>query len=111
MAAMSKCRFAIFPSICAESASTVAREAMSQKKAVIASDSGGLKEAIADGETGILVPPGDADKLAEALSYLLQRPETASKMGESGYRRFMDNYTSGVIIPRIIELYESLIKK
>jgi glycosyltransferase involved in cell wall biosynthesis len=111
MAAMSKCRFAIFPSICAESASTVAREAMSQKKAVIASDSGGLKEAVADGETGILVPPGDADKLAEALSYLLQRPETASKMGESGYRRFMENYTSDVIIPRIIELYESLIKK
>jgi len=111
MAAMSKCRFAIFPSICAESASTVAREAMSQRKAVIASDIGGLKEAVVDGETGILVPPGDADKLAEALSYLLQRPETASRMGESGYRRFMANYTSDVVIPKIIELYESLIKK
>ena len=111
MAAMSKCRFAVFPSICAESASTVAREAMSLRKAVIASNIGGLKEVVVDGETGILVPPGDADRLAEALSYLLQGPETASKMGESGYRRFMENYTSDVIIPRIIELYESLIKK
>ena len=64
-----------------------------------------------DGETGILVPPGDADKLAEALSYLLQSPETASRMGESGYRRFMAKYTSDVVIPKIIELYESLIKK
>ena len=111
MGAMSKCRFLVVPSICAESASTVAREAMSQRKAIIASDIGGLKEALVDGETGIFVPPGDADKLAEALSYLLQRPETASKMGESGYRRFMENYTSDIIIPRIIELYENLIKK
>jgi glycosyltransferase involved in cell wall biosynthesis len=111
MGAMSKCRFLVVPSICAESASTVAREAMSQRKAVIASDIGGLKEAVVDGETGILVPPGDADKLAEALSYLLQRPETASRMGESGYKRFMANYTSDVIIPKIIEIYESLIKK
>jgi len=111
MGAMSKCRFLVVPSICAESASTVAREAMSQRKAVIASDIGGLKEAVVDGETGILVPPGDADKLAEALSYLLQSPETASRMGESGYRRFMAKYTSDVIIPRIIEIYESLIKK
>ena len=109
MGAMSKCRFLVVPSICAESASTVAREAMSQRKAVIASDIGGLKEAVVDGETGILVPPGDADKLAEALSYLLQRPETASKMGESGYRRFMANYTSDIVIPKIIELYESLV--
>lgn len=111
MGAMSKCRFLVVPSICVESASTVAREAMSQRKAIIASDIGGLKEALVDGETGIFVPPGDADKLAEALSYLLQRPETASVMGENGCRRFMENYTSDVIVPRIIELYESLIKK
>jgi glycosyltransferase involved in cell wall biosynthesis len=109
MEAMAKCRFLVVPSICAESASTVAREAMSQRKAVIASDIGGLKEAVVDGETGILVSPHDADKLAEALFYLLQRPETASRMGESGYRRFMANYTSDVVIPKIIEVYQSLL--
>ena len=109
MGAMSKCRFLVIPSICAESASTVAREAMSQRKAVIASDIGGQKEAVVDGETGILVPPGDADRLAEALSYLLQRPETASQMGERGYGKFMATYTSDVVIPKIIKLYESLI--
>jgi len=109
MEAMSKCRFLVIPSICAESASTVVREAMSQRKAVIASDIGGQKEAVVDGETGILVPPGDADKLAEALSYLLQRPETASQMGERGYGKFMATYTSDVVIPKIIKLYERLI--
>jgi glycosyltransferase involved in cell wall biosynthesis len=109
MEAMAKCRFAVFPSICAESASTVAREAMSQRQAVIASDIGGLKEAVVDGETGILVPPGDAEKLADALSYLLQSPETASRMGESGYKRLMENYTADDVIPRIIEVYQSLL--
>jgi len=111
MGAMSKCRFLVVPSICAESASTVAREAMSQRKAVIASDIGGLKEAVVDGETGILVPPGNADKLSEALSYLLGRPEIASKMGQNGYGRFMENYTSDVVVPKIIEVYDSLAKK
>ena len=111
MAALSKCRVAVFPSIGPESASTVAREAMSQRKAVIASDIGGLKEAVAHGETGILVPPGDAGKLAEAISYLLERPEMASRMGENGYKRFMENYTSDVVIPKIIKVYDSLAKK
>jgi glycosyltransferase involved in cell wall biosynthesis len=109
MAAMSKCRFTVFPSICPESASTVAREAMSWRKAVIASDIGGLKEAVADGETGILVPPGNADKLAHAMSYLLENPEIVSKMGESGYRRFVENYTADGVIPRIIEVYQRLL--
>jgi len=109
MGAMSRCRFAVFPSICPESASTVAREAMSRKKAIIASDIGGLKEVVADGETGILIPPNDSDKLSEAIFYLLEKPEVASRMGESGYRTFMENYTPDAVIPRIIEVYESLI--
>jgi len=109
MEAMSKCKFAIFPSICPEGAPTVAREAMSQRKAVIASDIGGLKEAVVDGETGILVPTNDSDKLAEAIFCLLEKPEVASRMGETGYRRFMKNYTPDVVVPRIVDIYERLI--
>lgn len=108
MRAMSRCRFAVFPSTCPETCPTVAFEAMSQKKAVIASDIGGLKDIVADGETGIIVPPNDSDKLAEAICYLLQRPEMASEMGGRGYKRFTNNYTPGVIVPRIIDVYESL---
>ncbi len=87
----------------------VAREAMSQRKAVIASNIGGLKEAVVDGKTGILVPHGNSDKLSVIISYLLAKPEVASRMGESGYEIFMKNCTPDTVVPRIIQIYQSLI--
>jgi glycosyltransferase involved in cell wall biosynthesis len=82
---------------------------MSQRKVVVASDIGGLSEAVVDGETGILVPPNNIHKLSEASSYLLENPEVASTMGENGYKRFLENYTADAVIPRIIEVYQSLL--
>jgi glycosyltransferase involved in cell wall biosynthesis len=110
MAVMSKCRFLVVPSICAEAASTVAREAMSQRKAIVASNVGGLKEAVVDGETGILVSPNNADKLSEAVFYLLENPGVALRMGESGHKRLIENYSADVAIPRFIEVYRSLVR-
>ncbi len=110
MAAMSKCRFAIFPSICPESAPTVALEAMSRKKAIVASSIGGLKEAVVDGETGILVPPGNPERLSEVLSFLLKNPEVASKMGESGYNKLIENYSADAAIPKVIDVYRTLVR-
>jgi len=109
MQAISKCKFTIFPSLGPDPAPTVAYEAMSQKRAIIASDVGGLKDIVVDGKTGILVPPNDSDRLSEAISRLLQSPETASKMGERGYERFVRNYTPDVVVPMLIDVYESLI--
>ena len=109
MEAMLKCRFAVFPSIWPEPFALVTIEAMSQRKAVIASNIGGLKEAVVDGETGILVSPNNSNKLSDAIFYLLEKPEVASRMGESGYRVFMGNYTPDAIIPKIIEVYEGLL--
>jgi glycosyltransferase involved in cell wall biosynthesis len=109
MQAMSRCRFAVFPSRWAEGFGLVAIEAMSQKKAVIASDIGGLKDIVAHEETGLVVPPNDSNKLAEAITYLLQKPERASEMGERGYERFMKNYTPDVVVPMFIDVYKSLI--
>lgn len=109
MEAMSKCRFTIVPSIWPEAFALVTIEAMSQRKAIIASNVGGLKEAVVDGETGILVSHNNSDKLADAIFCLLENPEVASRMGESGYRIFIENYIPDAVIPKIIEVYESLI--
>jgi len=110
MQAMSTCKFAVFPSIWPDPAPTVAFEAMSQKRTVIASDIGGLKDIVVQGETGILVPANNPDKLGEAMDYLLERSETASEMGERGYDRYMKTYTSDVVVPMIINIYENLIR-
>jgi glycosyltransferase involved in cell wall biosynthesis len=40
---------------------------------------------------------------------LLENPEVASTMGENGYKRFLENYTADAVIPRIIEVYQSLL--
>lgn len=111
MQAMSRCRFAIFPSIWPDSCPTVAFEAMSCKKAVIASKIGGLRDIVMDGSTGILVPPGDPNSLGEAISYLLQNPKRGLEMGQSGYERWMKNYTPDAVIPALVDIYEALLEK
>jgi glycosyltransferase involved in cell wall biosynthesis len=110
MAAMARCRFAVFPSTWPEPFGHVAIEAMSQKKALIASDMGGLRDIVVDKESGLLVPPGDSDRLREAMALLLERPGKAAEMGERGYHLFLQNYTPEVVIPRIINLYQSVLQ-
>jgi glycosyltransferase involved in cell wall biosynthesis/SAM-dependent methyltransferase len=62
----------------------VAREALAHARPVVASSVGGLTDAIEDGVTGLLVPPGDADALRAALERLLDDAELRSRLGEAG---------------------------
>jgi len=107
--AYSKCRFVVFPSVAPEPAGIVVLEAMANGKAVVASRIGGLTDIVADRETGILVPPGDADALAQAVRYLLDNPLDAVTMGRSGYERWMRLFTPGAVIPQIEQIYQDLL--
>jgi len=109
MQAMARCRFAVFPSRLMEAFGIVAIEAMSHKKAVIATAIGGLQSIVVDGQTGILVKPGDANQLCEAIQKLLADPELAKEMGLKGYKRLLEKYTSDSVIPEIIQLYRGLV--
>ncbi|MGB9838050.1 glycosyltransferase family 4 protein [Methanothermobacter sp.] len=60
---------------------------------VIGSKVGGIKYVIRDGETGILVPPGDPVALADAITRILEDEELAARMGSNGRRMVMENYT------------------
>jgi glycosyltransferase involved in cell wall biosynthesis len=64
--------------------SAVLYMAHSFRRPVVATTVGGLPEVIVDGESGLLVPPADADQLAEALLTLLQDPDRARTIGEYG---------------------------
>jgi glycosyltransferase involved in cell wall biosynthesis len=61
----------------------VAREAMAHGRPVVATAVGGLADAIEDGGTGLLVPPGDPSALRSALVRLLEDPELRRRLGEA----------------------------
>lgn len=80
-------------------------EAMAHGKPVVATPVGGTAELVVDGETGILVPPGDVEGLAEALRRLLDDPALASRMGAAGRRRVEERFTADRMADRVLELY------
>ena len=60
---------------------------------VVATRVGGLAEQIEDGKTGLLVPPGDVVQLAKACVQLLTDPNKASKLGQAGYEKAMQEWS------------------
>jgi glycosyltransferase involved in cell wall biosynthesis len=70
-----------------------ALEAMAAAKPVVATRVGGLAESIIDGETGILVSPGDARALADAIGHLAVSPPLAAAMGRRGRERVLGDFT------------------
>src|SRR5581483_746525 len=79
-------------------------EAMLAGKAIVASAASGIHEAIADGEQGLLVPPGDDAALAHALGKVLLDPNLRARLGEAARRRAEAEFT----IERMADRYERL---
>jgi glycosyltransferase involved in cell wall biosynthesis len=84
----------------------VALEAMERARPVIASDVGGLPEIVADGETGFVVPAGEAEALADAMVALARDLPLAAAMGEAGRRRALESFTQERSTGRIESLYQ-----
>lgn len=77
----------VVPSLIAEPFGLPAAEAMASGVPVIASGSGALPDIVRDEETGLLVPPGNAPALANALARLAQDPALRDRMGNAGRER------------------------
>ncbi len=77
----------------AEGFGMVLIEANACGKPVIGSRVGGIKYVVRDGETGLLVPPGDPEALADAIRRLIEDPEKAEVMGQNGRKMVEENYT------------------
>jgi len=84
-------------------------EAMACGTAVAGSRTGGIPEVVADGETGLLVPPDDPPALAEALNALLRDPGRAEAMGQAGRKRVVAEFGWPAIAAQTAELYAELV--
>jgi glycosyltransferase involved in cell wall biosynthesis len=110
MAAWDRCSIALVPSIWRDPCPTVAMEAMSMGKPVIASRMGGLTDIVADGETGLLVPADDPQALQDALQGLLEDPARQEYMGAMAKRR-VEAFQARSVVPRIEQVYHDVLEK
>ncbi len=81
-------------------------EAHAYGKPVVAGRSGGVEDAVVDGETGLLVDPDDADAVAGAIAKLLGDPELAARFGENGRRRVESELNWTVFTSRLLDAVE-----
>ncbi len=83
----------------------VALEAMERARPVIAASIGGLGEIVRDGETGVLVPPGEAEPLGAAIVRVAGDPALAQRMGEAGRQRALSRFLQSFCTERTELLY------
>lgn len=88
----------------------VVLEAMGKQKPVVATNIGGPREIVIDGETGFLTPPGDDRALAERLALLLSDAALCQQMGAAGQSRLHERYTARQNVDRIQNLYAQLLR-
>jgi glycosyltransferase involved in cell wall biosynthesis len=94
----------------AESFPYVVLEAMALGKPIVASDVGGIGEAIEEGIGGLLVPARSEDLLGRALCDLLDDRDRATHMGEQALRRVSSRFTRAGMIDRLACVYDELVR-
>jgi glycosyltransferase involved in cell wall biosynthesis len=108
MEAWRRCLIALVPSFLREPFGLVALEAMASGRPLIASRTGGLPELVGEGESGLLVEPGDVMSLAVAVQQLLGDPYLRARMAEAGKRRARA-FTASSVIPRVEAAYRDVL--
>jgi glycosyltransferase involved in cell wall biosynthesis len=81
-------------------------EAMALEAPIVASDIGPIREVLGNGETGVLVPPGDPSALARGLLSVITDSQRASGRARQARSRFMAEFTIDSIADRMVAFYE-----
>lgn len=84
-------------------------EAGARGKPVVAADAGGIRDAVIDGETGIITPEEDVPAIADAIERLLNDPALAKRMGEAG-RMYAEKHDWSTIVDQFLPLYEEALQ-
>jgi glycosyltransferase involved in cell wall biosynthesis len=82
-------------------------EAMAAKRPVIATRVGAVPKVIQDGENGLLISPADPAQLQTAICHLLENPNKAYRLAQSGYDTVRELYSSEMMCEKYLDLYQS----
>jgi len=85
------------------------REAMAMERSVIATDCGGNRELVVDGEVGLVVPPRDIDALAKALARLIDDDDLRHRLGTAARKRVIKQFSTEKRIEKLEALYRQVL--
>lgn len=85
-------------------------EAMSAQRPIVATAVGGTPGLLANGECGVLVPPGDVQAMAQAIVDLLTNRDKAQELAQRARQRFLQEYTIERMAERYLEVYQRAIE-
>ncbi|TMK95772.1 MAG: glycosyltransferase family 4 protein, partial [Actinobacteria bacterium] len=88
----------------------VCAEAMAHGRPVVASAVGGLLDLVADGETGLLVPPGQPAALRAALERLLASADLRVRLGAAARERIRARFSWDAVLDETLELYARAVR-
>ena len=91
----------VFPSIYEEPLARMTQEAMASGLVVIGTTTGGTKEILRDGETGLTFAPEDADGLAKQLSRLITDRDLRCRLAQAGRQTVLENFTLDKMVKEI----------
>jgi glycosyltransferase involved in cell wall biosynthesis len=94
-----------------EGLGVAALEAMASALPVIASNVGGLREAVEDERTGIIVPPANSKQIASAIQRLAESDELRTQMGSAARARVVENYSMEKMAAQTLALYRECVRK
>jgi len=100
----------VHPVLCEDAFPNAVLEAMACEVPVIASRTGGIPESVVEGQTGLLINPGDEGMLAEAMMRLLQDEGLRRKMGKEGRRRVAQRFNLERSTEVLFNLYQSILR-
>ncbi|WP_018258232.1 glycosyltransferase family 4 protein [Halomicrobium katesii] len=98
-------RLFVLPSVRGEGLPNAVLEAMAAGLPVVATDTGGVADAIVDGETGYVVEPGDEQRLRDRIETIYADEQRAREMGERAREYVIETYSWDAIVGRLDALY------
>lgn len=99
----------VLPSYAHEGIPQAVLQAQAMAKPVVASDIGGIREAVIDGQTGLLTPPRDVPALAHRIETLMGDAALRERLGQQARARVLAQYTLRQMTDQILSLYRELL--